>query len=358
MTLGPLFFGQPLALFGLLALPLIWWLLRATPPSPQTAELPSLALLQDLDPREETPDQTPWWIIALRFMAAALAILGFAKPAWQPVPPAGITEGPVLIIVDDGWTSAPNWRALTRTTMAAIEDAADAGLATHLVFTAPQAQPQEIGETLTPATARRRLQSVKPSSWAPDRMALFEQLQDTNLAPKQVIWASDGLDHGHASDFTNALMQMAPLEVRPVPPRSAFRIISVTSSPEGATVTVRRARTGDMLNAFISAESQNGVALASAEAVFGRDDLEAIAPFSLPAAALNQIARFKILGVNATGAVHLWDDTALTPTIALADPVRGPQPLLEEFYYVRKALEPHARIVEGPLTDNRFCRFQ
>ena len=32
----PLAFGAPAVLFGLVALPVIWWLLRLTPPRPQT----------------------------------------------------------------------------------------------------------------------------------------------------------------------------------------------------------------------------------------------------------------------------------------------------------------------------------
>ena len=54
MSLGPFLFLQPWALLGLLALPLLWLLLRATPPEPKRFALPSLALLDDLKPDEET----------------------------------------------------------------------------------------------------------------------------------------------------------------------------------------------------------------------------------------------------------------------------------------------------------------
>ena len=71
MTLGPFLFGAPFALLGLIALPVIWYILRATPPAPKEASLPSLRLLDDLVPRDETPARTPWWILALRMIAAA-----------------------------------------------------------------------------------------------------------------------------------------------------------------------------------------------------------------------------------------------------------------------------------------------
>ena len=110
MTLGPFLFGAPLALLGLLALPVIWYILRATPPAPKEADLPSLRLLDDYTAQEEEPARTPWWILLLRILAAALAIFGLAKPIYAPgVQPAGEVSGPVLIVMDDGWASAPRW---------------------------------------------------------------------------------------------------------------------------------------------------------------------------------------------------------------------------------------------------------
>ena len=42
MSWLPLSFGVPAILFGLVALPVIWWLLRLTPPKPQTEVFPPL----------------------------------------------------------------------------------------------------------------------------------------------------------------------------------------------------------------------------------------------------------------------------------------------------------------------------
>jgi Aerotolerance regulator N-terminal len=113
VSLGPFLFLQPWALLGLIALPLLWLLLRATPPEPKRFALPSLALLDDLKPEEETPARTPWWLLLLRMIALALAILGFARPTWAPNAQVD-TVGGTLIVVDDGWTSAERWRDIAR----------------------------------------------------------------------------------------------------------------------------------------------------------------------------------------------------------------------------------------------------
>src|ERR1017187_3992699 len=73
-------FAAPLALVALAALPLLWWLLRVTPPSPRREIFPAIRLLLGLNPTEETPARTPWWLLLLRLIAAALVILALAPP--------------------------------------------------------------------------------------------------------------------------------------------------------------------------------------------------------------------------------------------------------------------------------------
>src|SRR5207244_4482783 len=80
MGLGGLSFLSPWLLLALAALPVLWWLLRLTPPAPRRVSFPAIRLLFELVPREETPHRTPLWLILLRLVLAALVIVGFAEP--------------------------------------------------------------------------------------------------------------------------------------------------------------------------------------------------------------------------------------------------------------------------------------
>src|ERR1700736_5995487 len=108
LALGPLAFASPWLLVALAALPIIWWLLRVTPPAPRRVAFPAIRLLLGLVPREETPARTPLWLILLRMAVAALVILAFARPLLNPHARLGST-GPILVIVDDGWAAARDW---------------------------------------------------------------------------------------------------------------------------------------------------------------------------------------------------------------------------------------------------------
>ena len=72
MSWLPLSFGFPAVLAGLLALPVIWWLLRLTPPKPRSEVFPPLRILARVLKKEETPHQSPWWLTLLRLVMAAL----------------------------------------------------------------------------------------------------------------------------------------------------------------------------------------------------------------------------------------------------------------------------------------------
>src|SRR5690606_38139600 len=99
-----------MVLWGLLALPVIWWLLRLTPPRPQTETFPPLRILARLVRREETPHQSPWWLTLLRLLLAALIILALAAPVFNPRQGMAFRGSAFAIVMDNGWASAADWR--------------------------------------------------------------------------------------------------------------------------------------------------------------------------------------------------------------------------------------------------------
>src|SRR5215467_8071721 len=101
LALGSLVFASPWLLAALAALPIIWWLLRVTPPAPRRIVFPAIRLLLGLTPREETPARTPWWLILLRIVLAAVVILAVAHPLLNPQSRLA-SAGPILLVVDDG----------------------------------------------------------------------------------------------------------------------------------------------------------------------------------------------------------------------------------------------------------------
>src|SRR3974377_1061280 len=105
-------FSSSWILAGLAALPLIWWLLRLTPPRPETVPFPPASLLLGLRAKEKTPIRSPWWLTLLRMLVAAAVIAAVAGPVIKPVTGAPQTAAePLVVAVDNGWAAASRWRA-------------------------------------------------------------------------------------------------------------------------------------------------------------------------------------------------------------------------------------------------------
>jgi len=112
MSLGALTFLAPLGLLGLLVLPLIFWLLKATPPSPKNQSFPPIKILVDVITQEQTPDRTPWWLLLFRIGLVALLAVALARPIMTVQ--SGTEVKPLLLVVDNSYAGAANWGQIMR----------------------------------------------------------------------------------------------------------------------------------------------------------------------------------------------------------------------------------------------------
>src|SRR5580692_2049257 len=191
-------FAAPLALVALAALPLLWWLLRVTPPSPRRETFPAIRLLLGLNPTEETPARTPWWLLLLRLVACGLVILALARPVLDSTGSmAG--GGPVLLVIDNGWAAASEWPRRMQMANTVLDRAARAGRNVALLATAASetgAAPKATAPM--PVTdLRAQLGALRPEPWPSERAAAVPQ--DWAYPGTDVVFISDGLQDG--SDF-------------------------------------------------------------------------------------------------------------------------------------------------------------
>jgi len=108
LSVGAISFAAPFALAALVALPVIWWLLRLTPPIPTTIRFPPVRLLLGLKRREKSSAKTPLWLLILRLVLAMVIILAVSHPLLNAG--ARLTgKGPLIVIIDNGWAAAAHW---------------------------------------------------------------------------------------------------------------------------------------------------------------------------------------------------------------------------------------------------------
>jgi hypothetical protein len=188
--LGSLAFAQPLLLAALVVLPAIWLLLRVIPPSPKRRFFPPIRLLLGLKEEEKTSARMPWWLLALRMVIATLLILAMSGPVLQPIPGAG-RDGPLLLVVDDGFAAAPGWPRTVDAVERVLVSARREDRPVLLLRTAGTERGVELVATTAP-DASADLERRGPASWSVDRTAALQALADLQELPAAVWWFADG----------------------------------------------------------------------------------------------------------------------------------------------------------------------
>lgn len=345
MALGPLFFAAPLALLTFAALPLLIWLLRATPPPPTRQIFPPLRLLLDIRTDESQRHRAPWWLVALRATLASLLILGFARPSWRPQEVSAALSGPLLLIIDDGWTSAPRWAAMRNSALAAIDETAERGGGpVTILTTAPQAEEQPKLQALAPPDAKARVQRLQPSAWRPQRKEAMRLLEHYRSGGR-VVWLSDGLAGEDDAAFGAALERIGPLTIQ-APPTAASALVDVQTAPDGLRIAVRRPASGTGQGA-VAVETAEGRSLGAEEFRFSPSGQNAIVTVKLPAEIASRAARVRIVNEASAGAVRWLPNGAGRPVVGLNAAAGGDQPLLRELFYLERALQPFAATRSG-----------
>jgi len=351
LSLGALAFAAPWLLLGLAALPVLWWLLRVTPPAPRRVRFPALRLLMGLQPREETPAKTPLWLILLRMALAALIILALAHPLLNPT--AGLAgKGPLVLAVDNGWSAARHWDERRNALDDLIAAAEREGRNIVLLPTAPlpgAAAPQPLS-LLRPSDARAAVAELAPLPWPVDRVAALARLAPLDLAGAELVWLSDGIDDGTALDFAQGLQKRGPLRVLADDSDALPRLLApAEGDDQDLTATVQRADAALPAELYVRALGDDGRLLARAKVSLAAGAMRATARLPLPSELRNRATEIAIEGEASAGAVLLLDERwRRRPVGVVTSRNQAPgQPLLNGAYYLEKALSPFSEVREG-----------
>ncbi|MEZ5894496.1 MAG: DUF4159 domain-containing protein [Parvularculaceae bacterium] len=350
--MGALGFTSPLILAALASLPLIFLLLRATPPAPKRTPFPAFLILRQLKSAEETPDRTPWPILLMRLLIAALLILALAGPVLN-APAPGAQTGPLVLVVDDSFTAAQAWRVRRDAMREAAAEAQAAGRELFLIATAPSLSPEPVNP-MSGAETRDAADSLAPSPFAADRadaMKRVAALGDAlDGARAEIRWLSDGVAGPADGEFATALRALGDVALFD-DARAPKALIRAARAADGAPFyRIERLSAGDEQTGAIVGTARDGREIARTPFTLAAGERAKDVTLDLPLALANELAAVRIDGVASASAVVLADARdrrALIGIVADADAARDN--LLSGAHYVRQALEPYASFLEGSL---------
>lgn len=348
-TFGPLGIATPLALLGLLALPVIWLIIRALPPTPSTQMFPPAALLARVAQTEETPAKAPIWLVWFRMILLALLVTGFSGPVLNPVTQPD--PRPLLIVLDDGWTSAPAWAEISKEAARSAEAARGP---VRIVMTASTQGKETTLEALSPKAAAARILAAQPQPLLPDPNKARDQINaavrtapntpDRGLTSGQrIVWFSDGISHAGSQELAKALSTLGPVKLR-TPSVGAVAISRVMTMADGYRLTLVAAPAAAASSRLEAINSKGQVLRQSSQA---RSPVGA--DFALESVVMGDVAALRVGDVRAAGGVFLLDAFDRRVRAGLITERRDDQPLLSDAHYLESALKPYADLTRSSL---------
>ena len=352
-VLGGIGFSAPWLLWGLIALPILWLILRAVPPAPIRRRFPGVALLLGLKDDESVSDRTPWWLLALRILVVAAVIIGLAGPILNPSSPQTEGSGPLLIVLDGSWAGATRWPQQAEALDVQLARAARSNrTVAFLTLTRPEELTFQSADVL-----RTRLAGLQPAPWQPSAANITRAIETMGQSGGfETLWFSDGLDYPGRSDVLAALQAQGAVEIY----QTGANVMAMAAAvyEDGAiNLSAKRALAGEPREVTLNAQGRDPAGnirtLASIPAVFEQGQVDASAALALPAELRARITRFDIAGQRSAGATTLVDDALRRREVALiaAREDREGLELLSPLHYIEKALAPTADLIHGSLND-------
>ncbi len=350
LVLGPFAFAVPWALAALAALPVLWWLLRVIPPAPQRVSFPAIRLLEGLKPEEDTPHSTPWWLLLLRLLIAALVIVAIARPL-IPSGTAIPAGGAILLVFDDGWSSARDFEARRDRALRILDQAERENRAVALVTTAaPMPGQRREVDLAPPATLRATIGALTPKPWGRDLEAVAELLEDIALGPDATVaWLREAIAAPGSGTFADRLAQIGALVVIADGSGGPVWLDDPAPSAIELTAEVRRGTTVGERVIAVRAIAEDGRVLTRQTAIFEADSDRLAVRIDLPTELRNEVARLEVEDETTAAAVLLMDERYMRRPVGLvsARDFEGSQPLLDDLYYLDRALAPFTEVRRG-----------
>ncbi|GAB5436195.1 DUF4159 domain-containing protein [Falsiruegeria mediterranea] len=346
-------FTAPWLLLGLLALPILWLLLRAVPPAPIRRLFPAVTLLLGIRDDETVSDRTPWWLLLLRMLAVAAVIIGLAGPVLNPSrDEAG--SGPLLVVMDATWAGATHWSDQTELLSVQL---AEAGRAGRQVAVLRLNDPEPV-VFQSAAAWSSRLPGLQPDPWRPTDQQLKRtaDILNTFQGDFDTLWLSDGLDFSGRDKTLELLQSRGAVTVyQSADPALALRPANFEDGV--VRLTVARTQTESLREVTLLAQGRDPAGtmrvLARADTQFAPGEDEATANLSLPSELRARITRFEIEGQRSAGAVTLADDSLRRREVAIfaGRQNREGLALLSPHHYLTQVVAPTAEFIDGTLAE-------
>lgn len=342
-------FASPLILAALALLPVIWWLNRLTPPKPTQEPFPPFAILLSVLKKEDTPAKSPWWLTLMRILLCTFIILALAEPTYSPDQRKQLASGPLVIVIDDGWSSAPDWQTRINAANAMIDEAEQQNLPVLIAKSSTDTADLSLDNAIGSRELLAALEPIPMNSFQSELVTYIQTaLGNQNIGTLAVI-LSPAASNGTSASLQSLLQLSAPdIRIIQSSPNQLAAIRAAENNSTYLSTDIIRLPSEQTAQFKVTGYDLQSRPLVSNIIEFQNDKNEAQVKLEAPFELLNEVARVSIEGQNTAGATYLLDDNFRRRRVALFTGKTNDvvNPLLTPSHFITRAISPFADFID------------
>ena len=341
-TLNIINFGNIFPLLGLIALPIIFFIIRFYPPVPKEKEYSSFFLLKDIVRKNSSKAKFPLWLLIFRLLLCLLVILFFSDPYLTTAKQTGNYKN-YTIIADNGWSISNNWQNYKNIIKEISIEAENKKKEIHFYFSSSE----NILEPTIFKSHNEVLEFIEknpPLVQQTNRKNVIKVLKKNNyFNSSKVFFIFSNFDSRSIESQTKILKLIKENNssaeiINPI--KKITFLEKVNINKENLELIIKRKGIYINNDFVIQIIGNNGEILFKKKYTYNSniDEYKIIETF--PVEIINQFFKIKILNENHAGAYFYLDDYTKRVSIGIVaeDETFLEKPLLSPIYYLKKSL--------------------
>ncbi len=345
-------FINPYALWGLLSIPIIYYVVRSFPPAPKTFEFSSIYLLKSFNTKITTKSNCPLWLLIFRIFLILLLIAYYSKPYLDKSKINKDIEN-YVVYTDLGWSLASEWNKYKNTIHNIMLEANTLKKNFYLVNNSDK-ENNDYMRFSTTKNLFAYFEKNTPNPWQINTENLLENLNKLKFKKNSryfYIFSNYDIQSIKKRNIIKDIREKHP-DLKIINLVKSVRLIEEPII-NGEKIQIKVKRFGELTksNFVLKITSYSGQIVLSKTYEFADKSTTTTINEKFPISVINQLKKIEIIGERHAAATFFFDDFHKKKEIGILLEGKSYEksPFLSPVYYIEKALNKENKIIFGKL---------